>query len=348
MAKKSSKIEVNKKLEDTNRSVRLIGEYINSTTNTLFTDLICGHEWQARPDNVMNLKSGCAHCSKTKKLTIEQINDRLIEENRSIRLIGNYKNNRTKTVFKCDFGHEFMAIVNSVLDSSSGCPECVGRKKQDINTVNSRLSDRRITLLESFNTVHDKVTFMCHLGHKWKSKVNGVLSGIGCPKCSNRERLTPEEIKNRLNNRGIYLEGEFNKNGISSLKCRCGHEWSAAADRIFYACRECRKNGFDSSKPAIGYILIFDSFIKYGITNVLDSRLNQHKRVNGNFKIYHIENFINGHEAQEWEYSIKKVVGGKFVGRELCPDGHTETLSLEKINALMSHLNNFKQRKYNI
>lgn len=343
MPQRLSKEDINLSLENNKRPVRMIGDYINSSTKTMFTDLICGHTWEAKPNNVVHSSSGCAECSKTKRLTPAKINIKLSNDERGLTLVGAYTNNRTKTEFMCSNGHTFSSIVNSVLDSKIGCPVCSSRVRHTPESVNQRLKSREITMVGTFDTVQEKSLFKCANNHTWVAKVNSVLRKNGCPHCSSKAKLTNEDIESRLIKGGIKLIESINRLGLTDLKCRCGNAWSSSFKNIFRACPSCGKSGFDNTKPAVGYILIFDTFIKYGISNVFHIRLRQHKR-NGKFKVHQVEQFTNGKIAREWELLVKSFFGGNFVDKTICPAGFTETLPLDRLNDLSAHLTNFKKK----
>jgi hypothetical protein len=125
------------------------------------------------------------------------------------------------------------------------------------------------------------------------------------------------------------------------FRCHVGHEWEAELNSLLrtssHGCPECSVSGFKKDKPAHAYILIFDDFIKYGISNRLKIRLNEHKS-NGEYEIHTTRFFERGSDALEWESMIKKVFGGSFVSKYRCADGFTETLSLSRLDEVSTSL----------
>jgi hypothetical protein len=99
-------------------------------------------------------------------------------------------------------------------------------------------------------------------------------------------------------------------------------------------CPLCAEYGFNPSKPAWIYVLIFANFIKYGITNNLGQRLCKHK-LNGEYTVALSKLYEDGSFALDWENYIKKTHGGKFVTKNECPDGWTETLCVSKLSDLL-------------
>jgi hypothetical protein len=116
-----SKDIVNKRIHE--RSIELVGEYINKDKKTTFRGLACGHEWEARPNDVMVKKSGCPHCSKNAKLSKDIVNERI--HGREIEMIGEYVNKSTKSLFRhliC--GNNWEATPGNIM-KGNGCPLCV-------------------------------------------------------------------------------------------------------------------------------------------------------------------------------------------------------------------------------
>jgi hypothetical protein len=98
-------------------------------------------------------------------------------------------------------------------------------------------------------------------------------------------------------------------------------------------CPSCAEYGFNPDKEAYSYLIQFDTFLKFGITNNINRRLRSLKK-NGKFNIINTKKFIKGSDALLWEKSIKIIFGGKYVNKDICPDGHTETLSLDLLSAI--------------
>jgi len=117
MTARLTKETVNQRLEG--RGIRLVGGYTRNSNKTLFKCLK-DHEWMATPDSIMRA-SGCPHCAGNSPLSEKIVNQRL--NGRGIRLVGDYINNITKTLFQCPEGHEWKATPSSVM-SGAGCPSC--------------------------------------------------------------------------------------------------------------------------------------------------------------------------------------------------------------------------------
>lgn len=93
--------------------------------NSKFKCLIDNYEWSTSFNNIKNNNRGCAKCSNVAKLkTIEDINLRLLEQNRNIVCIEYVGNVRNKSVFKClDDGNVWRTTFNNI-QNGQGCPRC--------------------------------------------------------------------------------------------------------------------------------------------------------------------------------------------------------------------------------
>lgn len=273
------------------------------------------------------------------KSTKEQVNHELKNLGRhDIEMIGEYTYAREKTDFKCNKGHLWSAGPHSVL-SGSGCPEC-GRlsKFSSSEKVNEQLKalGKGIVMIGEYTKSKSKTEFRCVNGHEWLAKPSSIISGTGCPHCSGKAPLTKEIVNERLENLGsnITLTGPY----LGSLKktefqCGLGHTWPSRPANVLNAksgCPICSVHGFNPVIPAYIYVLVFESFIKYGITNDIDRRLLEHKR-NGKYQVALKKLYSDGQMALDWENKIKKTFGGKYAKIEECPDGWTETLPLDHL-----------------
>jgi hypothetical protein len=113
-----SKDIINERLRT--RCIKLIGDYTNMITNTLFK-CASDHIWSARPGNILSGR-GCPRCYES-ILSRDIVNERLSISDREIKMIGEYINSATKTLFECNDKHTWMASPGQVL-KGHGCPYC--------------------------------------------------------------------------------------------------------------------------------------------------------------------------------------------------------------------------------
>jgi hypothetical protein len=276
----------------------------------------------------------------SRRKTKEEVNKQLEDAGRYIRLKTNYINALTKTLFECEHNHTWMVRPNDVLNGH-GCPECAGLSQSSKEKVNEQLSSRgsSIKMIGDYINALTKSEFMCGSGHSWSARPNDILSGRGCPTCSDTT-LSIEIINRRLQDQGrtIRAFGEYT-NSIQSMSfcCELGHEWHTSASNVLRGsgCPICADYGFNPAKEGWEYILDFGHFIKYGITNDLTRRLNEHSRC-GSYNMVHSLRHDVGQLASDWEKVVKMTLGGNYVSRDIMPNGFTETLPIGKLEELLA------------
>jgi hypothetical protein len=203
--------------------------------------------------------------------------------------------------------------------------------------INDRLSPKGIRLVGEYTGSLSNTSFVCDNGHEWVTRPNNVLGKNGCPTC-NSKKLSTEIINDRLIDRGIRILGPYKDTLTKALfECQHGHKWEARVDSILNGtnCNVCSPGGFKSNIPAWEYVLKYESFIKFGITNDLERRLSEHRR-NGLFEVVHSKYHSDGNLAQQWENAIKKNYGGKFIAKSEFPSGWTETLPLILLEEILA------------
>ena len=272
-----------------------------------------------------------------KKLTVNEINTRL--EPKGIKVIGDYVSSSVSTLLECSAGHQWKTRVANLINRGDGCPRCSGHNHTKIWTtqsINEQLSERCIRLTTEYpGKVAEKGSFICQNGHTWNATINSVLAGRGCKTCYGKTMpLTTEEIKKRYKKLGYTVTGEYkNYDSILRFTCSNGHTWDTKVGNT--RCSSCASYGFSLDRPAHGYLLKFDTFVKYGISNSIESRLYRHKKHNPPHEVILLLDFVNGKEAKLWENSIKINLGGSYVSKTECPDGFTETLPISLLPALI-------------
>jgi len=214
--------------------------------------------------------------------------------------------------------------------------------KHTKESVNESISHTGFQLVGEYTRAHIKTTFRCPEGHKWQARPCDVLSGGGCPHCDTIARtLTTEIVNERISSTGVTLEGEYLGVHIrSKFKCQAGHEFQTTPDYMLRggvcsSCRTVQGSGYKQHLPGWAYILEFDTFIKYGITNDPARRLAKHDKA-GKYSVRLLDRYSDGALAYQWEQTIKSKFGGKFVDRTVMPDGFTETLSKDLLESVCS------------
>ncbi len=217
--------------------------------------------------------------------------------------------------------------------------EPVKRKRLTTDIINERIAERGYTLVGEYTgNKFIKHTFR-HIscGHEWEAKPSNIMNGKNCPKCSKKHKLSASEISARIPAE-YQMIGEYitarHKTMFKHLLC--DYEWEIRPSHIMNdrGCPKCSTTGFNHSKPATAYVIDFGEFIKCGITNNLKRRLVEHRERNGEFTLVYTKSYENGNLAAEWERNIKTKFNGRYVSKEKCPDGYTETFDPSLLNEL--------------
>lgn len=155
-----------------------------------------------------------------------------------------------KVWWKCDKGHEWMAVIRSRNDGS-GCPYCANQKilkgYNDLKTVNPKLSkewnyEKNNGLKPDMfiGNSREKVWWICENGHEWKASIINRTRGTSCPYCLGRQvikgfndlaTLNPELSKEWNNEKNGNLKPDMVTVSCGKKvwwKCKNGHEWQGS------------------------------------------------------------------------------------------------------------------------
>jgi len=282
----------------------------------------------------------------SKRLTKEDMSEWLLQGGSGITLVGEYVTNKIPTLFQCCHGHRWTARPD-VIKNGRGCPECADTQRfvKQAHTSSDMdkwlmIDGRGIILVEGYINNSTKTVFQCRHGHQWSAKPNDIKNGQGCPECADAQwRFTAEKLSEWLlqDGREITLVGEFESTKIkTTFQCHHGHQWASTPSNIKQGrgCPVCAAYGFNPNKAAWEYAFTRDGYLKFGITNDIVRRLNEHRR-HGEFTIVHERYHEVGQVALDWENNIKRTYGGKFVTKDECPHGYTETLPIHLLEELI-------------
>ncbi len=186
------------KLSDANSDIEPLEEYKNSNTPIMFKCKICGHEWNAKPNNVLN-GHGCRKCSiklrsKKQRHSLDDFISLMKEKNPTIKITGrNYVNNKTPIECECLVcGYKTKKRPDSLL-VGRGCKKCGFDKLHNLFSLTqeefeSRLADvnHNIEVLGAYYNVSTNIKCRCKTcGYEWITKpINMLYRGSGCLKCS--------------------------------------------------------------------------------------------------------------------------------------------------------------------
>ena len=118
---KTTKYFINE-LKEINDNIEILGEYVSNNTKIKCKCKIDGHEWEARPKDLLKGIS-CPKCAGRNKTT-EEFKQELKKVNSDIEILGEYVNAITKIKCRCKIdGYEWEMRPSNLLNGQ-GCPKC--------------------------------------------------------------------------------------------------------------------------------------------------------------------------------------------------------------------------------
>lgn len=232
-----------------------------------------------------------------------------------------------KKSWLCPKGHKYISGI-SHQSSGQGCSVCAGKKiivgVNDLATTHPSYADLLFDTDPGTITAgsHRLVARICELGHTWKSSVKTMISGYGCPYCSNVKLLTgfndlatkaPLLAAQAIGwDPSLVMYGSLQK---KRWKCDQGHEWNSAVQSRTggSGCPSCTKSGFDPNKESWIYLMKNEAWgmLQIGITNDTKTRLGKHMKKG--WELLDIRGPMVGELAQSWETSILQMLQRKKV-----------------------------------
>lgn len=145
------------------RNIERLDDYINAHIKMRWkcTFKICNNIWKTTGNKILNgPKTKCPECViRNTYLTNEEVDRRL--EGRNIERLDDYIDNKTKIRWRCKLkicNNIWSAKPQGLLNSESGCPECVIRKMNLTNEeIDRRLIGRNIERLEDYKNAATKM-----------------------------------------------------------------------------------------------------------------------------------------------------------------------------------------------
>jgi len=177
-----------------------------------------GHTWLANFKSVKNANSWCPNCAGKAKLTLEECQELAISREGEC-LSTEYINNQTHMEWKCNEGHIWFAVFNSVKDCCSWCPTCAGKAKSTLEECQELAISRdgKCLSTEYINALIS-MEWKCNEGHTWLANFKSVKnSNTWCPYCSKSrsEKLCREILEEYTGLPFASIRPNWLKNGVS-------------------------------------------------------------------------------------------------------------------------------------
>jgi hypothetical protein len=313
-----------------------------------------GHVWAAQVAS-RSIGNGCPYCSGWAVLA--GFNDlatlrpdlaaELVDQTLATKLAAG--SNKTVKWHCKAHGHAWSAKVND-RSGGNGCPYCGKRAVlvgfNDLATLRPDLAAELVdqTLATKLTVKSNrKVNWRCNAhGHLWPALVASRASGRGCPYCAGQlvlagfnDLLTVRpDLAAELVDQSLATQLTIGSGARVKWCCKAnGHIWAAGVDSRSRGrgCPDCSTTGF--SPASLGWLYLLSTpgrrVFKFGITNDLDTRLDQHHKQGFTEVVEEllfdyggdalaIETALRRHKkAMSWEDGMTKAD---------MPDGYTETL----------------------
>lgn len=199
------------RLKEKTDTIIPVSEYIGWGKPMTYRCLVCGNEWEVSEASRFYYGFGCPKCGdKMKSIKQLKTHDQFVNEmmniSPNIKIIGKYKNARSKIECECLIdGYHWFATPDNLL-RGTGCPKCSGRV-QSTEIFKERLKNIQpyIEVVGEYVNNSTKINCICHLHNfKFKSTPQNLLDGKGCKYCksekiSKSRLMTQDEFENRVN-----------------------------------------------------------------------------------------------------------------------------------------------------
>jgi len=147
-----------------------------------------------------------------------------------------YINSTTYLKWRCEYGHEWNAPLNSVKNGGSWCPDCAGKKSCNIEVARKIAIERGGQCLsEVYINSTTYLKWRCEYGHEWNSSLSSVKNAQSwCPDCAGNKRFNIEVAQRVAIERNGLCLSETYVNHTTHLRWRCnrGHEWEATLNNV--------------------------------------------------------------------------------------------------------------------
>ena len=184
-----------------NPNIEPLEKYKGSKVSIMCRCRVCGHEWPARPANLLSGK-GCKPCAIRRNAARQtKPHETFVAEvaikNPDVEVLGKYIKSDEKILFRCRKCHfEWPATPDTILQGH-GCHWCGGSMRKDNDTFLAQLAkiNPMIEPLEPYVNARDKILCRCtHCKHEWPIAPDKLLQGNGCRNCDKRNKTSfPEQ-----------------------------------------------------------------------------------------------------------------------------------------------------------
>jgi hypothetical protein len=200
-----------------------------------------GHIFESSPSNLKQHNLWCPYCSGMRH-TIQEMKDVAKSKNGEC-LSNEYLGSDKKLLWRCEFGHEWEAAPQNILNNKTWCPNCAGNIKLTLPEVILIGKKRGLTLLsKNYSNNNSKIDWQCEKGHIFSlSIINVKERKEPCPVCHPRKLYTIDDMQKIAEDRsGKCLSKEYVSMWTPmEWSCEKNHRWTTKPAYILYKKRWC-------------------------------------------------------------------------------------------------------------
>ena len=202
-------------------------EYLNDMQKIPCKCNTCGYEWQSTLNNLWSKKKpSCRKCadklnSINYSFDIDYVQKKIKQNSNDEYdfLIQQYDNNRSLVDCKCNTcGYEWQTLAQTLLNrkAKNNCPKCNKHLQYNTQEMTERISSisngRYSFELKEYIKHKQKIPCKCNTcGYEWKTAINTLLNGHGCPVCARPVSKHELDLKE-------YLGEDFKKDIIDGVE----------------------------------------------------------------------------------------------------------------------------------
>ena len=204
-------------------------------------------------NEILSYESEVTIMSKT--LSTEEFISKYSLLNKPVKIIGEYLNCKTKIKCRCTICNDIFYITPDSLMQGCIHKPCAMKLFGERKTSNTNLFRKKLIKINSnlevigkYVTAKTKIDVKCKVcGYIFASTPNNLLSGNGCPNCSNHITRTIEQLYEQINenskNNVKILSPIISANNKVDVMCNiCGNKWKTTPNILIRCgCPNCDK-----------------------------------------------------------------------------------------------------------
>lgn len=224
-------------MEEKLPTLTVLGEYKNNRTRVDVMCNVCGKTFSPVAASLY-MGHGCPYCAGTYGKTTEQFIDEMSVKNPNVKILGKYRNSKSKIetlCLKCNY--TWMPTPNTLL-KGEGCPKCSGLMRKTQEEFVQEMAEKHPTITVIGEYVNNRVKVKCFCNNcntYFYNSPHAMLSnGNGCSNCTTSRG--ENRIKEWLNNNDVEYNFQY----------------------VFKECKDVRVLPFDFYIPSLNMVIEYD------------------------------------------------------------------------------------------